>query len=240
MRWVGLAVGIVGLVMVGRDVLGSPPSAIAKPPTPKVLAIRRICAENGVHYPPKRIFLRAFKQERELELWGSDKRGKMHLLRSYPVAAASGGPGPKRHEGDLQVPEGVYRVDRFNPHSLFHLSLGLNYPNKADLILGDKSKPGADIFIHGNQVSTGCLAMTDAKIEEIYSLASSATQPIPVHIFPCRMTGPGYQALKRRYPEFVALWRQLEPIYRRFEATHVVPRVSISDKGRYVLQRPSR
>jgi murein L,D-transpeptidase YafK len=157
----------------------------------------------------------------------------MKLIRIYPIAAASGGPGPKRREGDMQVPEGVYHVARFNPNSRFHLSLGLNYPNKADLIQGNSSRPGGDIYIHGNQVSIGCLAMTDPKIDEIYSLASSARSTIPVHLFPCRMAGATYDRLKREHPELVGFWSQIEPIYTSFEAAHRVPRVAISKIGRY-------
>lgn len=202
-----------------------------------LLPIRTVCSESAVPFPPKSIFLRAFKGERELELWAAGPNGEMHLLRTYAVAAGSGGPGPKRREGDLQVPEGVYHVNRFNPHSRFHLSLGINYPNNADRMFADPVKPGGDIFIHGNQVSIGCLAMTDEKIDEIYSLATAARQTIPVHIFPCRMAGPAYEELKRLHPKFAPLWNQLQPIYARFEQTHRVPKVLINRKGAYMLQQ---
>ncbi len=198
--------------------------------------VRVVCAEDGVPYPPKHIFLRAFKLEKQLELWGLGADGKMHLLHAYAIAAASGGPGPKRREGDMQVPEGVYRIEKFNPHSQFHLSLGLNYPNRADSYFSDPRAPGGDIYIHGNQVSIGCLAMTDAKIDEIYALASSARRPIPVHIFPCRMEGAAYASLRRQYPQFAAFWSQLQPVYARFEADRRVPGVSVSAKGAYMLK----
>lgn len=197
--------------------------------------ISEVCNSAGVKFPPAHIFLRAFKQEKELEIWGEAKSGKMALLRTYPVAAASGGPGPKRREGDWQVPEGIYHVDRFNPHSMFHLSLGIDYPNRADRIRGDKKRPGGDIFIHGNQVSIGCLAMTDAKIDEIYSLATKAKGTIPVHIFPCRMEGPSYRELAAQHPEWSNFWAQLEPVYRAFEATRKVPAVRITRGGRYMI-----
>src|SRR5579863_1055617 len=128
------------------------PAAMAATVHPE-RSIRKTCAQHRIAYPPKRIFIRAFKQERELELWGGNRTGAMHLLRTYAIAAASGGPGPKRREGDMQVPEGVYRVARFNPHSRFHLSLGLDYPNASDRILGYRGHLGGDIYIHGNHVS---------------------------------------------------------------------------------------
>ena len=154
------------------------------------------------------------------------------------VAAASGGAGPKRREGDLQVPEGVYRIDRFNPNSRFHLSLGLDYPNASDRLRGAR-RPGADIFIHGNRVSIGCLAMTDRVIDEIYPICESATnrKAIPVHVFPCRMDGPTMAALSARHPEHRAFWNELKPIYRAFEATQRVPRVRVSPVGAYEVSR---
>ena len=102
----------------------------------------------------------------------------------------SGTMGPKRMEGDYQVPEGFYHINEFNPNSNYHLSLGINYPNASDRILSDSLKPGGSIFIHGNCVSAGCIAITDEPIEELYVLASEAKNQgqefIPVHIFPVR------------------------------------------------------
>ena len=90
----------------------------------------------GIEYPPKQVFFRAFKDERTLEIWGANSAtSKLRLLQKYRVLAASGTLGPKRQYGDMQVPEGWYYVDRFNPFSSYHLSLGLNYPNGADRVL---------------------------------------------------------------------------------------------------------
>ncbi|HTQ09003.1 MAG TPA: L,D-transpeptidase family protein [Fimbriimonadaceae bacterium] len=212
-----------------------PPALTAAPPgSGDSRPIKAVCSSLGIPYPPRSIFLRAFKAEGELELWGMSKSGPMKLIRIYPIAAESGGPGPKRREGDDQVPEGVYRVSELNPHSHFDLSLKVDYPNKADRILG-APHPGGDIFIHGNHVSAGCLAMTDPKIEEIYPIAAAAREPIPVHIFPCRMEGDGYRALRRQYPALVGFWDQLEPIYRAFEVTRRVPKVEVTNGGAYRL-----
>jgi len=159
------------------------------------------------------------------------------LIEKYTVAGQSGALGPKLREGDGQVPEGFYKIDRFNPLSRFHLSLGLNYPNKRDKIVGDPERPGTDIFIHGNCVSIGCLAMTDPKIEEIYVLASEARKAgqaeIPVHIFPFRFDEPWPPAT----PELTAFWKTLQPVYERFEKTRFVPGVVVLRNGTYKIQR---
>ena len=111
------------------------------------------------------LFLRAFKQEKQIEAWvSSSPDGPFKLIANYDVCAASGGLGPKIKQGDLQVPEGVYSIDRFNPISSFHLSLGIDYPNTADLKRSAKANPGGDIFIHGACASIGCLAITDQYI----------------------------------------------------------------------------
>jgi len=135
-------------------------------------------AEGGIESDQLALLLRAFKREAELEIWGKNKRDEtFQLLVTYPICASSGTLGPKRREGDRQVPEGVYYIDRFNPRSQYHLSLGLNYPNASDVIRGDPMAPGSDIFIHGKCVTIGCLPMTDPVIEEIYQLAELARAP---------------------------------------------------------------
>ncbi len=110
------------------------------------------------------ILLRAYKQESELELWAKNKKDKQYtLLKTYKICASSGTLGPKRKQGDIQVPEGFYVIDRFNPVSNFYLSLGVSYPNASDKILGVKGALGGDIFIHGNCVTIGCLPISDDK-----------------------------------------------------------------------------
>lgn len=241
-RWVGFA--LLGLVMIAVGSQTERITAYATHGESRVDAardrveddLRSLARERGLRYPVRRLFLRAFKQERLLEVWGADRPGKLTLLRTYSVAGQSGGPGPKRKEGDKQVPEGVYRVDRFNPRSLFHLSLGLNYPNASDKIRGDQDAPGSDIFIHGDTRSVGCLAMTDAKMEEIYILALGAREAgIPVHVFPTRMEGARYRRLQRDFPQHREFWAELEPIYRAFEQTRQVPKVRITEAGAYQL-----
>jgi hypothetical protein len=114
-------------------------------------------------WPPRSLTLVAFKQERRLEAWADGR-----LLKSYPILAASGGPGIKRREGDLQVPEGIYRLTTLNPQSRFHLSVRVDYPDAEDRAQGCT---GSDIYVHGGAASIGCIAIGNPGIEEVYRLA---------------------------------------------------------------------
>jgi hypothetical protein len=132
-------------------------------------------AAAGVAYPPCKVTLIGLKAERELEVYAAGTNGEYHFILSYPILAASGDLGPKLREGDLQVPEGLYRIESLNPNSRFHLSLRINYPNEADRAQARKDgrrKLGGDIMIHGNAVSIGCLAMGDAAAEELFVLVA--------------------------------------------------------------------
>lgn len=112
------------------------------------------------------------KEERRLEVW-APAGPAWKRLRAYPVLAASGTAGPKLREGDLQVPEGVYRLTAFNPNSSYHLSVRVDYPNADDRAVAraeNRTRLGGDIYIHGKAVSIGCLAIGDPSIEELYVL----------------------------------------------------------------------
>jgi hypothetical protein len=82
----------------------------------------------GVPYPPSELVLVGLKQEKELQVYARGKTGGFRHVKIYPILAASGHIGPKLREGDLQVPEGIYRITYLNPNSLYHLSLRLDYP----------------------------------------------------------------------------------------------------------------
>jgi hypothetical protein len=130
--------------------------------------------KSGVDYPPREITLLALKEEKRLELWARGQ-DRYRFIRDYAIKAASGKPGPKLRQGDRQVPEGIYRVVGLNPNSHYHLSLRLDYPNDFDLLQAQREgrvDPGSDIFIHGKEVSAGCLAMGDLAIEELFVLAA--------------------------------------------------------------------
>ena len=126
----------------------------------------------NIPYPPKKLILFALKEKNIMELWASNQN-KYKLIKEYKIKAASGKLGPKLREGDRQVPEGIYKIVGLNPNSSYHLSMKLNYPNRFDLRYAKKegrNKPGSNIFIHGNAVSIGCLAMGDTAIEELFTM----------------------------------------------------------------------
>lgn len=197
--------------------------------------------KKNVAYPPHDIFLRAFKSQNELELWArSTENTEYRLIKTYRVCAISGKLGPKRAEGDRQVPEGCYFINEFNPESDYVLSLSLNYPNYSDKILG-KLKPGGNIYIHGGCLTVGCLPMTDEGIKEIYSICLAArlngSMSIPVHIYPTRLTNAGMAFLKREFqkdPQKLQFWSDLKGVFDYFERNHKLLPVMFTPEGRYV------
>lgn len=197
-------------------------------------------AQDRLGTPMRHIYLRAFKEEREIELWVAEDQGSKHTrLAVYKVLAASGGPGPKRKEGDRQVPEGIYHVDRFNPKSRYHLSMGINYPNRSDLKRSDKEQPGSDIFIHGKAVSIGCLAIGDAAIEELYGYCDASFKKhgtaIRVDIFPFRMTDQNLARAGREHPQWKAFWSEISPAFSGFERDRRPVAWRVDASGRYLF-----
>ena len=180
------------------------------------------------------IFIRAFKEEEQLEVWLRHSE-KFELLKTYEICAASGKLGPKLKVGDEQVPEGFYAVPpgAMNPESSYHLSFNVGYPNAFDKKLG---RTGSLIMIHGDCVSIGCMAMTDAGIEEIWSLADAAhkagQKAFDVHIFPFRMTSTNMK--RHRASKWADFWENLKQGYDSFESSKVPPKVSVKG-GRYAF-----
>ena len=129
----------------------------------------------GVSYPPKKIALLAFKSERKVELWAKNtEQSSWAHVHDYPLTGFSGRLGPKLRENDKQIPEGVYKLVNFNPFSSMHLSMMINYPNNFDKQKGyqdGRKKLGNNIFIHGKNLSVGCLAIGDLAIDQLFILA---------------------------------------------------------------------
>ncbi len=135
-----------------------------------------VCRRHGMQWPPARIQMLAFKQERKLEVWGADRDGPFNRLAAFPIMDASGGPGPKLRSGDRQVPEGFYRLTNLNPQSTFHLSIRVDFPNEEDVrnATVERRLMGDDIYVHGGAASVGCLAMGDEAIEKIFCLTAQS------------------------------------------------------------------
>ncbi len=161
----------------------------------------------GLPQEPVRAVLVFYKDANRIDFYAG-RRGAMKFVKSYPVLAASGTPGPKLREGDLQVPEGVYRVTELNPNSRFYLSMRLDYPNAHDLSRGredGRRKLGGDIYIHGNSVSIGCLAIGDENIKELFAFAAGSDLPQwKVILAPTDFRRN--RALLRRVPSSLPAW----------------------------------
>jgi murein L,D-transpeptidase YafK len=209
--------------------------------TEKENAVKRLFQEKNIRFDGFHLFIRAFKKEMKLEVWVREQgREQYSLLTVYPFCTFSGSIGPKRKEGDLQIPEGIYQINHFNPQSNFHLSLGINYPNASDRILSDPRHPGGAIYIHGNCVTVGCIPITDDKIKELYILAVEARNngqaSIPVHIFPTALDADSFAVLEQEYkntPALTNFWKNLQGVYTDFDKTKKLRPVHINTKGGY-------
>lgn len=203
--------------------------------------LENILSKENIDWNQLELFIRAFKLEQTVEVWGKNQNNTdFKLITSYPFCVLSGALGPKRKEGDLQVPEGIYYIDRFNPVSSYYLSLGINYPNKSDKKRGHKKQPGGDIFIHGKCASIGCIPITDDKIKELYILANQAKlngqSKVPIHIFPTKMTRRNLSKIKRDFPDHTRLWNELQKIFVDFEEHYHKQKIEIDDAGNYILR----
>jgi murein L,D-transpeptidase YafK len=204
--------------------------------------------EKSLTWPARYVYIRSFKYDSQLEVWVKNAREeKYKLFKTYKVCALAGTLGPKRMQGDYQVPEGFYYINEFKPRSEYHLSLGLNYPNASDRILSDSSQPGGDIYIHGSCVTTGCIPITDAQIEELYILAAHAKDMgedfIPVHIFPVNFNNARSVDYLNKYlqtfAEYTPFAKSMRSAFYYFEKYREVPFVMVNGKGEYVTEEVS-
>ncbi len=201
--------------------------------------------EKGLEWPAKYMYVRSFKYDSHLEVWvKSEKNEPYKLFKNYRVCALAGTLGPKRMRGDYQVPEGFYYINEFKPNSMYHLALGLNYPNASDRMLSDSLAPGGDIYIHGSCVTTGCIPIMDSQIEELYILATWAKSQgqdfIPVHVFPISFNNQRSATYLAKYlkdfPEYGPMVAQFRHAYDYFDKKKQLPLIMVDDKGRYVIE----
>lgn len=185
------------------------------------------------------LFMRVFKEDKVVEVWlKSSGEKEFKLFKTYEICASSGELGPKRKQGDGQVPEGFYSIAVFNPYSSYHLSLGLNYPNASDRIVGTGNL-GGDIMIHGSCVTIGCMPLTDTYIKEVYILCVEARnngqQTISVHVFPTKMNEKGMAFLSEANSKHLEFWKNLQTGYNYFEQKKQLPKVTVDKTGKYVF-----
>ena len=195
-------------------------------------------------WPPKEIYIRSFKYDSQLEVWGrNNSTESFRLFKTYKICALSGTIGPKRMDGDFQVPEGFYYINAFRPNSNYHMALSINYPKTSDLLLSDSIKPGKDILIHGTCLTQGCIPIQNNQIEELYLLAAyahSAGQDfIPVHIFPIKFNNEkDVQFLKKSSKDEIEYQKFLSKllfVFNYFEQNKKLPIIAVSAKGDYQI-----
>lgn len=206
--------------------------------------LKKQFVQAGLNWPAKQMYIRSFKYDSQLEVWvRNSNKENFKLFKTYKVCALAGSMGPKRMEGDYQVPEGFYYINEFNPRSSYHLSLGINYPNASDKMLSDNEKPGGAIMIHGSCITVGCIPIQDHQIEEVYILAANAKAQgqdfIPVHIFPIRYNNQrSLSYFERASKDNVELQRfagKIKEAFDYFEAKKKLPLISVNDKGEYIF-----
>ena len=201
-------------------------------------------AAKGFEWPAKYMYIRSFKYDSKLEVWLKNKPNEAYRkFKTYKVCALAGNFGPKRFEGDYQVPEGFYYINEFKPNSQYHLALGVNYPNASDRILSDQKKPGGEIFVHGSCVTVGCIPLTDPVIEEVYVLAAATRAAgqdfIPIHVFPVMFRNDkSWEKLEKfieEQPDYKPLVAKLQKVYYFFEERKQLPTLFINGAGEYDL-----
>jgi murein L,D-transpeptidase YafK len=186
------------------------------------------------------ILLRIYKTESTLEVWKQDREGKYALLESYPICKFSGKLGPKITEGDHQAPEGFYDVTpaQMNPLSREYLAFNVGYPNAFDRSLG---RTGSVVMVHGGCHSTGCYAMTDRHMDEIYALIGEAfgggQDKVQLQAFPFRMTAENLASHGQNDPN-APFWRMLKEGSDAFLDEKKPPTVAACGH-RYVFNPPA-
>ena len=248
-----LRVGIlVGSFFVTGTTIAQPSFSEIKKVSPRVSeasirledSLKRQFQKQDLVWPPAEMYVRSFKYDRQLEVWVKNEPGQsFKLFKTYKVCQQSGTMGPKRIEGDYQVPEGFYYINEFNPNSAYHLSLGLNYPNASDKILADEYRPGSNIYIHGNCVSTGCIPITDVPMEELFIIAGSVKEKgyqefIPVHVFPIKYNVAKsleyLLSITKDNAMLTAFNKNIKMAFDYFEVNKKLPVIMVNQQGEYV------
>jgi murein L,D-transpeptidase YafK len=226
-----MTMATVAAVSVALSACGQFSPPYLKPLSPQTQAL---LAEKGMTEASP-VLIRIFKAESELEVWKAKDDGRFRLFKTYPICSYSGVLGPKLEQGDRQAPEGFYSVtlDSMNPRSKYHLSFDVGFPNSFDRAHG---RTGSNIMVHGDCTSTGCYAMTDAVVEEIFTLAREALQSgqeaIQVQAFPFRMTAANLTAHKD--DKWYDFWKSLKEGYDYFEISRQPPPIAVCEK-RYLV-----
>ena len=181
--------------------------------------------------PSSPVVIRTYKKEAELEIWKMSSDGHYALLKTYPMCRWSGQLGPKKREGDMQVPEGFYTIapGQMNPNSHYYLSFNVGYPNAYDRALG---RSGGNVMVHGVCSSAGCFSMTDEQVNDIYAIARDAfrggQREIQLQSYPFHMTVENMA--KYRLDPNIDFWKEIKNGSDHFEVTKQEPPVIVCNK----------
>ena len=185
--------------------------------------------------PSSPTLIRTYKKEAELEIWKMKSNGEYALLKTYPMCRWSGQLGPKKREGDMQVPEGFYSIapGQMNPNSHYYLAFNVGYPNAYDRAYG---RTGGNVMVHGVCSSAGCFSMTDEQVADIYAIARDSfrggQREIQLQSYPFHMTAENMA--KFRLDPNIDFWKNLKNGSDHFEVTKAEPSVMVCGK-RYVF-----
>jgi murein L,D-transpeptidase YafK len=181
--------------------------------------------------PSSPTVIRTYKKEAELEIWKMRSNGEYALLKTYPMCRWSGQLGPKKREGDMQVPEGFYSIapGQMNPNSHYYLAFNVGYPNAYDRAYG---RTGGNVMVHGVCSSAGCFSMTDEQVADIYAIArdsfAGGQREIQLQSYPFHMTAENMA--KFRLDPNIDFWKNLKDGSDHFEVTKNEPSVLVCGK----------
>ena len=181
--------------------------------------------------PSSPTLIRTYKKEAELEIWKQKSNGEYALLKTYPMCRWSGQLGPKKREGDMQVPEGFYTIapGQMNPNSHYYLAFNVGYPNAYDRAYG---RTGGNVMVHGVCSSAGCFSMTDDQVADIYAIARNSfaggQREIQLQSYPFHMTAENMA--KFRLDPNIDFWKNLKDGSDHFEVTKNEPSVLVCGK----------
>jgi murein L,D-transpeptidase YafK len=181
--------------------------------------------------PSSPTLIRTYKKEAELEIWKMRSNGEYALLKAYPMCRWSGQLGPKKREGDMQVPEGFYSIapGQMNPNSHYYLAFNVGYPNAYDRAYG---RTGGSVMVHGVCSSAGCFSMTDEQVADIYAIArdsfAGGQREIQLQSYPFHMTAENMA--KFRLDPNIDFWKNLKDGSDHFEVTKNEPSVMVCGK----------
>lgn len=181
--------------------------------------------------PGDRVFLRAFKEESELEIWMKPELDPHYVLfKVHRLAASAGQAGPKLREGDGQAPEGFYgaKSSSMRPETRHYLGIDLGYPNDYDRALG---RTGSDLLIHAGDGAGGAYSLSPEAMNEVYALADAAfrggQREVAIHLFPFRLTDARMDKVWARPSRWTDEWVNLKEGYDFFENVRQPPLIGL-------------